>query len=105
MRLTLVNYNNGNATPTDVVDAQTALTQAETAYTTAIYGYLAGLSQLEYALGNGQQNLIAQSPSAAGRGNPRPADRASRPRGYNRAIAAGHDRRTAARSSITIAWN
>ena len=59
LRLTLVNYQNGNATPTDVVDAQTALTQAQTTYSTAIYGYLAGLSQLEYSLGNGQQNLIA----------------------------------------------
>jgi outer membrane protein len=60
LRLTIVNYNNGNATPTDVVDAQTALTQAETTYSTAIYSYLASLSQLEYSLGNGQQNLIAQ---------------------------------------------
>ena len=60
LRLTLVNYQNGNATPTDVVDAQTALTQAQVAYTTSIYGYLAGLSQLEYSLGNDQQNLIAR---------------------------------------------
>ncbi len=59
LRLTLVNYYNGNATPTDVVDAQTALTQAETSYSTAVYSYLAGLSQLEYSLGNGQENLIA----------------------------------------------
>jgi outer membrane protein TolC len=58
LRLTLVNYNNGNATPTDVVDAQTALTQAQMSYSTAIYSYLAGLSQLEYSLGNGQENLI-----------------------------------------------
>jgi outer membrane protein len=59
LRLTLVKYNNGDATPTDVVDAQTALTQADMSYTTAIYSYLAGLSQLEYALGSGQQNLLA----------------------------------------------
>jgi outer membrane protein len=58
LRLTLVKYYNGNATPTDVVDAQTALTQAEMSYATAIYSYLADLSQLEYALGNGQQNLL-----------------------------------------------
>jgi outer membrane protein TolC len=60
LRLTLVNYQNGNATPTDVVDAQTALTQAQMTYSTAIYSYLAGLSQLEYSLGNGQENLIAR---------------------------------------------
>jgi len=60
LRLTLVNYNNGNATPTDVVDAQTALTQAQMSYSTAIYSYLAGLSQLEYSLGNGQENLISR---------------------------------------------
>ncbi|HEX4146794.1 MAG TPA: TolC family protein [Pirellulales bacterium] len=60
LRLTLVNYQNGNATPTDVVDAQTALTQAQVSYSTAIYSYLAGLSQLEYSLGNGQETLIAR---------------------------------------------
>jgi outer membrane protein len=58
LRLTLVKYNNGDATPTDVVDAQTALTEAQMSYTTAIYGYLAGLSQLEYSLGNGQDRLL-----------------------------------------------
>ena len=59
LRLTLVKYHNGDATPTDVVDAQTALTEAQVLYTTSIYGYLAGLSQLEYALGSGQEHLLA----------------------------------------------
>ena len=54
MRLTLVKYRNGNATPTDVVDAQTALTRAEARYYTALYEYLEGLARLEYSQGGDQ---------------------------------------------------
>ena len=58
LRLTRVKYDNGNATPTDVVDAQTAFIQAQTSFFTAIYDYLSELARLEYAMGNGQQRLI-----------------------------------------------
>ena len=61
LRLTGVKYNNGTATPTDMVDAQTALIQAQTAYITAVYSYLIDLAQLQYALGNDQRWLIEQS--------------------------------------------
>ncbi|MBX3411190.1 MAG: TolC family protein [Pirellulales bacterium] len=60
LRLIIVRYQNGNATPTDVVDAQTALIQMQTNYFTAVYGYLEGLARLDYALGGDQQTLMAQ---------------------------------------------
>ena len=62
LRLTSVRFNNGNATPTDIVDAQTALVQAETTYYTAIYSYLAGLARLDYALGGDQRRLLERTP-------------------------------------------
>ncbi len=60
LRLTLVKYANGNATPTDVVDAQTALTRAQTRYYAAVYEYLEGLARLEYAKGGDQRSLLGQ---------------------------------------------
>jgi outer membrane protein TolC len=60
LRLTLVKYANGNATPTDVVDAQTALTRAQTRYHAAVYEYLEGLARLEYAQGGDQHSLLRQ---------------------------------------------
>jgi outer membrane protein TolC len=60
LRLTLVKYSNGNATPTDVVDAQTALTRAQTRYYAALYEYLEGLARLEYAQGGDQRGLVSQ---------------------------------------------
>lgn len=64
IREMLVKYQNGNATPTDVVDAQTALTGAETRYYTAVNEYLDGLSRLEYAQGGDQFRLLASFRSA-----------------------------------------
>jgi outer membrane protein TolC len=58
LRLTLVKYNNGNATPTDVVDAQTAQTRAEATYYTALYEFLEGLARLEYSQGGDQTRLL-----------------------------------------------
>jgi outer membrane protein TolC len=60
LRLTRVRYDKGTATPTDIVDAQTALVQAETNYYTAIYGYLEALAQLDYAVGGDQSHLLLQ---------------------------------------------
>jgi len=60
LRLTRVRYDNGDATPTDIVDAQTSLRQAETTYYNAIYGYLEGLARLEYAVGGDQTRLLGQ---------------------------------------------
>jgi outer membrane protein len=71
LRLTIVRYQNGNATPTDIVDAQTALIQTQTSYYTAIYGYLEGLARLNYALGGDQQRLLEQlRPAWVGVGRP-----------------------------------
>jgi outer membrane protein TolC len=49
-----VRYLNGNATPTDVVDAETSTTRAEQRYFTSIYDYLGSLARLEYAMGMDQ---------------------------------------------------
>jgi outer membrane protein len=65
LRLTTVKYNNGTATPTDMVDAQTALIRAQTTYITAVYCYLIDLAQLQYAMGNDQAWLLEQMNSPA----------------------------------------
>lgn len=58
LRLTLVKYKNGNATPTDIADAQTAQTRAEARYYTALYEFLEGLARLEYSQGGDQTRLL-----------------------------------------------
>lgn len=52
LRLVRNRYRNGDATPTDIVDAETALTGAELRLASATYEYLAALVRLDYALGN-----------------------------------------------------
>ncbi|MFN4259047.1 MAG: TolC family protein [Gemmataceae bacterium] len=52
LRLVINRYRNGNATPTDIVDAETALTRAQQRLTSATYEFLAALVSLDYALGN-----------------------------------------------------
>jgi outer membrane protein TolC len=59
LRVVVVRYTNGDAIPTEVVDAQTALTAAEVRYYAAVYGYLADLARLEYAQGGAQGHLLA----------------------------------------------
>jgi outer membrane protein TolC len=54
LRIMQVRYLNGNATPTDVVDAETSTTRAEQRYFTSIYDYLGSLARLEYAMGMDQ---------------------------------------------------
>lgn len=60
LRLTTVKYNNGTATPTDMVDSQTALIRAKSTYITAVYSYLMDLAQLQYAMGNDQNWLLEE---------------------------------------------
>jgi outer membrane protein len=50
-RLVKLRFANGNATATDVVDAETVLTRAEQDYLSSIYDYLIALAQMDYALG------------------------------------------------------
>ncbi len=50
-RITTLQYQTQLATSTDVLDAQTSLTNAETNYYNALYGYLTSLARLERAVG------------------------------------------------------
>jgi outer membrane protein TolC len=58
LRLLRNRYRNGNATPTDIVDAETALTGAQQRLSSATYEYLAALAALDYALGSPQGHLL-----------------------------------------------
>jgi OMF family outer membrane factor len=58
LRLLRNRYRNGNATPTDIVDAETALTGAQQRLSSATYEYLAALVYLDYALGSPQGQLL-----------------------------------------------
>ena len=51
LRLVRVRYRNGNATPTDVVDAEAAVTRSQQRYFSAGYSYLAALARLDYTVG------------------------------------------------------
>ena len=51
LRLVLIRYGNGNATPTDIVDGQAAMTRSQQRFFSATYTYLAALARLNYALG------------------------------------------------------
>ena len=51
LRLLRVRYRNGNATPTDIVDSEAALTRSQQRFYSATYTYLAALARLDYAVG------------------------------------------------------
>jgi len=53
-RLVQLRLREGAATPTEIADAQAALTRAEQNYANARYNYLISLANLEYAMGVGQ---------------------------------------------------
>lgn len=66
LRLVGNRYRNGQATPTDIVDAEVALTRAEQRLVAAVYEYLGALAGLDYALDNppaGSLLLIRASPN------------------------------------------
>jgi outer membrane protein TolC len=52
LRIVRRRYRNGTATPTDVIDAETASTRAEQRYASATIEYLSALTQLSYVLGD-----------------------------------------------------
>ena len=54
LRLVRVRYRNGNATPTDIVDSEAAMTRSEQRFFSATYTYLAALARLDYAVGQHQ---------------------------------------------------
>jgi outer membrane protein TolC len=62
LRLVRVRYRNGNATPTDVVDSEAALTRSQQRFFSATYTYLAALARLDYALGRNQGSYALPMP-------------------------------------------
>jgi outer membrane protein len=66
LRLVRVRYRNGNATPTDIVDSEAALTRSQQRFFSADYSYLAALARLAYAMGQ-QQSALLPKEKAAGR--------------------------------------
>ena len=72
LRLVRVRYRNGNATPTDIVDGEAALTRSQQRFFSATYTYLAALARLDYAVGRAAR---ASRPRSARR---RPSRNSSR---------------------------
>ncbi len=64
LRLLRVRYGNGNATPTDIVDAEAAATRSRQRYYAAVYDYLASLARLEYATGAPPGSFLTTPPGA-----------------------------------------
>jgi outer membrane protein TolC len=60
VRLVRARYAGGDATPTEVTDAETALTRAQDDYSNSLYDYLTAVARLEYAMG------IAPTPATLG---------------------------------------
>ena len=50
-RLVRLRAQEGNATPTEITDAQASLTRAQQNYLNATYSYFTAMAQLEYAMG------------------------------------------------------
>jgi outer membrane protein TolC len=72
LRLFRVRYRNGNATPTDIVDAEAALTRSQQRFFSSAYAYLAALARLEYALGQHQSAFLAKAAAPEVLPPPRP---------------------------------
>jgi outer membrane protein TolC len=73
LRLVTVKYRNGDATPTDIVDAETALTRSQQRFYTATYDYLTALARLDYAMGR-PQGCLLQPAAGIAPDNPTPGD-------------------------------
>jgi outer membrane protein TolC len=61
LRLVRARYRNGNATPTDIVDSEAALTRSEQRFFSATYTYLAALARLDYAVGERQGAFLGMA--------------------------------------------
>ncbi len=66
LREVRIRYRNGNAFPTDIVDAETALTRAQERYNSALYTFLFALARLDYAMGRQQGTILRQTNLPAG---------------------------------------
>jgi outer membrane protein TolC len=60
LRLLRVRYRNGNATPTDIVDSEAALTRSQQRFYSSTYTYLAALARLDYAVGQPQGAFLGK---------------------------------------------
>jgi outer membrane protein TolC len=58
LRLVRIRYRNGTATPTDIADAEAALTRSQQRFFSATYSYLAALARLDYATGEPPGNFL-----------------------------------------------
>jgi outer membrane protein TolC len=58
LRLVRVRYRNGNATPTDIVDSEAALTRSQQRFYSASYTYLAALARIDYTIGEHQGTFL-----------------------------------------------
>src|SRR5882724_3757213 len=74
LRLVRVKYRNGDATPTDIVDAETALTRSQQRFYSALYTYLAALAGLDYAMGRQQSTILRQASVSEGALVPLPTE-------------------------------
>jgi outer membrane protein TolC len=75
LRLVRVKYRNGDATPTDIVDAATALSRSQQRFYSAIYTYLAALARLDYAMARQQGTILRQASVPGGALEPLPEGR------------------------------
>ena len=63
-RLVRARAADGDATPSEVTDAETALTRAQQSYQNSIYDYLTAIARIEYAMGT------APTPTTLAASNP-----------------------------------
>jgi outer membrane protein len=82
LRLLRLRYRNGNATPTDIVDSEAALTRSQQRFFSATYEYLAALARVDYAVGQ-RQGAFVRGEGRGERGEPEvlPAPRLLPPEG------------------------
>jgi outer membrane protein TolC len=69
-RLVGARAQRGDATPSDVIDAESALTRAQQDYLNSIHDYLIALARLEYAMGVAPTPATLGAPSGACHGPP-----------------------------------
>jgi outer membrane protein len=70
LRIVRQRYIAGTATPTDVIDAETAATRSDQRYASARFEYLSALARVAYVQGSDPESLL---PAAAPAGQGRPA--------------------------------
>jgi outer membrane protein TolC len=70
LRIVTVRYNNGDATPTDVVDGETALTGAQQRYYRSTFNYLVALARVDYVTGQSQTALATDAAAEEAAANP-----------------------------------